>query len=75
MLREKFQENVTRITPATNHDGDAAAEKSLEYKFALLHFFTIISIRSTCTLWPNYAVKEQVGKALKLRQKKGNLPP
>ena len=39
-----------------------------------LYYFAIIPIRSTCTMWPNYPVTEQVGTAFKLRQKIKNLP-
>ena len=29
------------------------------------YYFAIIPIRSTCTMWPNYPVTEQVGTGLK----------
>ena len=34
-----------------------------------LYYFAMIPIRSACTMWPNYPVTEQVGKAFKLRQR------
>ena len=37
-------------------------------------YFVIIPIRSTCTMWPNYPVTEQVETAFKLRQRLRNLP-
>ena len=39
-----------------------------------LYYFAIIPIRSTCTMWPNYSVTEQVETAFKLRQRLTNLP-
>ena len=39
-----------------------------------LYYFAIIPIRSTCTMWPNYPVTEQVETAFKLRQRLKNLP-
>ena len=38
------------------------------------YYFAIIPIRSTCTMWPNYPVTEQVETAFKLRQRMENLP-
>ena len=39
-----------------------------------LYYFAIIPIRSTCTMWPNYSVSEQLETAFKLRQRMENLP-
>ena len=38
-----------------------------------LHYLVIFPIRTTCTMWPNYPVTEQVGTTFKLRQKMKNL--
>ena len=39
-----------------------------------MYYFAINPIRSTCTMWANYPVTEQVGTASKLRQRMENLP-
>ena len=45
-------------------------KKSLEnMSTCFLYNFTILPIRSTCPMWPNYPVTEQVGMAFKLRQR------
>ena len=38
------------------------------------YYFVIIPIRFTCTMWPNYPVREEVGTAFKLRQRIKYLP-
>ena len=45
-----------------------ATKTSLISSRLYLYYFVIIPIRSTCTMWPNYPVTEEVGTAFKLIQ-------
>ena len=54
-----------------NHNGNA--NENVAWK-RYLYNFVIIPIRSTCAMWPNYPVTEQVETAFKLRQRLKNLP-
>ena len=39
-----------------------------------LYLFAIFPTRSTCTIWPNYPVTEQMRTAFKVRRRMENLP-
>ena len=69
ILQQRTDKERLETTTAT------ATKTSLEnISSRYLYYFTIIPIRSTCTMWPNYPVTEQVGTKFRLRQRMENLP-
>ena len=57
-----------------NHDGNAMKTPLENISSHNLYYFVIISIRSTCSMWPNYSATEQLGTVFLLAQRMQNLP-
>ena len=62
----------TLINPNVNANENVDCTALLCSRY--LYYFAIIPIRSTCTMWPNYPVTEQVETAFKLRERLKNVP-